>query len=226
MEKRKYFVEPHIPKFADFQQWHGKQVLEIGCGIGTDAVNFVRAGAHYTGTDLSAESLAIARKRFQVLGLTGDLIQGNAECLGEMLPDQPEFDLIYSFGVIHHTPEPLAVLKSARKMAHENSQLRIMLYASNSWKAAMIRAGLDQPEAQSGCPIARTYTHEEASELLRSAGFEVLEVWQDHIFPFRIEDYREFRYVREPWFDAMEPSMFEALEAYLGWHLLIIARPT
>src|ERR1700761_8353772 len=66
---RKYKVEPHIPAFADYAAWKGRKVLEIGCGIGTDARQFAQAGALYTGIDLSAESLAVARKGFDLFGL-------------------------------------------------------------------------------------------------------------------------------------------------------------
>ena len=75
VEERKYFVEPHIPAFADFPKWAGKRVLEIGCGMGTDATNFARNGAIYTGVELSSESLNLARKRFEVFGLSGRLLR-------------------------------------------------------------------------------------------------------------------------------------------------------
>ena len=70
VEARKYRVEPHIRSFADFARWKGKRVLEIGCGIGTDTINFARAGAEVTAVDLSPKSLEIARARADVFGLS------------------------------------------------------------------------------------------------------------------------------------------------------------
>ena len=59
VEYRKYFVEPHIPEFAEFDKWKGKKVLEIGCGIGTDSINFAKAGAILTCVELSEKSLEL-----------------------------------------------------------------------------------------------------------------------------------------------------------------------
>jgi SAM-dependent methyltransferase len=224
VEARKYFVEPHIPRFADFSRWRGKRVLEIGCGIGTDAINFARNGADYTAVELSAVSLELARRRFEVFGLTGRLLQGNGEEV-DCLAGPAAFDLVYSFGVIHHTPSPRAVVESARRVVAPEGELRIMLYAARSWKAIMIDAGYDQPEAQSGCPIAFTYTPGQVRTLL-SGCFEVIGIEQDHIFPYVIEKYVRYEYELQPWFKAMPPDMFRALEKNLGWHLLITARPS
>jgi len=83
VEARKYFVEYHIPGFAEFERWRGKKILEIGCGIGTDTINFARAGAQVTTVDLSDKSMELARQRAAVFGLE-DLIRfcpGNAEQL-------------------------------------------------------------------------------------------------------------------------------------------------
>jgi SAM-dependent methyltransferase len=223
VEARKYFVEPHIPRFADFPRWTRKQVLEIGCGIGTDAVNFARAGADYTGLELSPVSLELTRKRFELYGLNSKLIEGNAEKLDALVP-AGRFDLIYSFGVIHHTPNPRAVIAAARRSIADEGILKIMLYARNSWKAAMIAEGLDQPEAQSGCPLAATYSAEDVRELLAGC-FEVTDLRQAHIFPYKIEEYVHYRYEKQPWFQSMPAAVFEALERHFGWHLLITARP-
>ena len=225
VEARKYFVEPHIPAFADFASWKGKRVLEIGCGIGTDAINFAKAGAIYTGVELSIASLELTRKRFEVFGQKShNLLIGNAEEIAELFPGQI-FDLIYSFGVLHHTPSIENSLASIRKISGSETILKIMVYAKNSYKQAMIDNGRDQPEAQIGCPIANSYTKGEITELLNIAGFKANNISQDHIFPYKVESYKNYEYLREDWFQNMPPEVFEILEKSFGWHLLVDASP-
>ena len=73
VEKKRYTAEPHIPAFAEFSRWNGKKVLEVGCGMATEGINFVRAGAQYTGTDLSKESIDLAFSRFVSYNVEGQL---------------------------------------------------------------------------------------------------------------------------------------------------------
>jgi ubiquinone/menaquinone biosynthesis C-methylase UbiE len=223
VEARKYHVEPHIPAFAQFERWAGKRVLEVGCGIGTDTINFARAGATVTAIDLSTESLAIARKRAQVFGLEDRIrfFAADAEHLSSLVRPEP-FDLVYSFGVLHHTPDPARAVGEIRKFMSKSSEFRMMVYARNSWKRIMIDAGFDQPEAQSACPVAYTYSYEEIGRLLE--GFQVASITQDHIFPFAVAKYLKYEYELAPWFAAMPQEMFRALERALGWHTLVVAR--
>jgi 2-polyprenyl-3-methyl-5-hydroxy-6-metoxy-1,4-benzoquinol methylase len=237
VEARKYMVEFHIPAFADFEQWRGKKVLEIGCGIGTDTINFARHGAQVTTMDLSAKSMELAQQRAAVFNLQDKIrfLPGNAEQLSTFVPVEP-YDLIYSFGVIHHTPHPDNVLEELRKYTHPGTVVKIMVYHRRSYKVAWIFAteGKGQfwklseiiarnAEAQTGCPIAYTYTRKEGRELLERHGFKVSKVEVDHIFPYRIRDYVQYRYVREPYFAWMPQPMFRALERRIGWHLLLTA---
>tara|TARA_Y100001968_G_scaffold283587_1_gene282332 strand:- start:988 stop:1761 length:774 start_codon:yes stop_codon:yes gene_type:complete len=221
VESRRYKVEPHIKNFVSFEKWNNKHVLEIGCGIGTEAINFAKFGAHYTGTDLSEESIKIAKMRFKVYNKKAKLFHGNSEELSNFLPIK-KYDLIYSFGVIHHSPYPKKIISEIKKYMHADTILQIMVYAKNSWKNFMIEVGLDQPEAQYGCPIANTYSKEEVIDLLQ--GLKVLSIDQKHIFPYKINDYKQGKYNKEPWFESMPPEMFDVLQKKLGWHLLIKAK--
>lgn len=239
VEARKYFVEPHILRFADFPAWNGKRVLEIGCGIGTDTIHFARCGATVTAVDLSAQSLAIARQRADVFGLAQQIrfLQANAEELSYALPPEP-YDLVYSFGVLHHTPRPEKALAELGKYLHAQSVLKVMLYHRYAWKVfwLLLTAGKGQfwklaevvarhSEAQTGCPVTYTYSRRAARRLLEQHGLHITDMWVDHIFPYRIEDYKAYRYVKEWYWRCLPQKAFRWLERHLGWHLCITARP-
>lgn len=237
VEARKYFVEPHIPAFAEFEKWRGKKVLEIGCGIGTDTMNFARAGATVTAVDLSAESIKLAKKRAEVFGLTDkiEFYEANAEKLSEFIPPQ-KYDLVYSFGVIHHSPHPEKIVEQIRQnFVHENTRLKLMVYYRTSWKVFWMLLQekgkfwkLDEiiakhSEAQTGCPITYSYTKSSVKDLVGD-GFKIEDIFVDHIFPYQIPKYVKYEYEMEWYWKMLPKSVFRALEKKLGWHLCLTAK--
>ena len=236
VEARKHFVEPHIPAFAEFERWNGKKVLEIGCGIGTAMINFARSGAQVTAVDLSDESLKLAKQRAEVYDLSDRIsfYHGNAEELGQWLPPET-YDLVYSFGVIHHTPHPENVIDQIRSYVKPGSTIKIMVYYRYSWKVLwiLLTYGKGQfwrinelvacySEAQAGCPITYVYSKREARDLLQ--GFEIVDMQVDHIFPYYIPDYKQYQYTKEWYFRWMPQPLFRWLEKNFGWHLCITAK--
>ncbi len=238
VEARKYFVEPHIPRLAQFERWRDKRVLEIGCGIGTDTMRFARAGAEVTAVDLSGASLDLARRRAEVYGLHDRIhfYEADAERLAEVVPVEP-YDLVYSFGVIHHSPHPDRILAQVRDaFVRPGSTLKLMVYHKYSWKVFWILATYgrgafwrlddlvaENSEAQTGCPITYTYSRRGLRRLLEP-DFAVRKMWVDHIFPYRIPDYVQYRYVKEWYFRYLPPAVFRWLERRAGWHLCVTAQ--
>ena len=100
VEKRKILRRAVYRSLAQFPALEGQAGPRDGGGLGTDAVNFARADADYTGVGLSEASLALARRRFDLFGLKGTLLHGNAEQLDRLVP-AALFDLVYSFGADH-----------------------------------------------------------------------------------------------------------------------------
>jgi 2-polyprenyl-3-methyl-5-hydroxy-6-metoxy-1,4-benzoquinol methylase len=117
VKRRKYFVEYHIPEFAEFAKWRGKRVLEIGGGICTTASSFAEAGANITIVELSPKSMELCQLRFKALGLYDQarFYVGNAENLSSVVPIE-NYDLIWSFGVIHHSPNPESIVAQIRQV--------------------------------------------------------------------------------------------------------------
>ncbi len=240
VEARKYLVEPHIPGFAQHERWAGKRVLEIGCGLGTDTINFARAGASITAIDLSARSLELAQQRAEVFGLTDRItfLEADAERLSEYVTPEP-YDLVYSFGVIHHSPHPETILDQLRRhFVGPASTVKLMVYHRRSWKVAALilqeangawwrldEAVAKQSEAQTGCPVTYSYSQPGFATLLGQHGFAVDEMFVDHIFPYRVKDYVEYRYVKEFPFNVLPESATRAIERRLGWHLCVTAHP-
>jgi SAM-dependent methyltransferase len=219
---RRYLVEPHIPEFAGFHLWQGRQVLEIGPGIGSDSAEFARNGADYYAIDYSDESVKLAQQRFKVEELEGTFVCGDASD-PSAYKSLPKMDLVYSYGVIHHFPAIDRIIDNAYDILKPGGEFRFMVYAKNSWKQAMINRGLDQYEAQAGCPYAKSYTRDDIVDLL-GAKFHLERLRQDHCFMYNVHAYKQGRYELEPWFEAMPEAMREAVKEYLGWHLLVKAR--
>ena len=137
---RRYELEPYIPEFADFEMYAGKRVLEIGVGGGVDFSNFVQAGAQASGVDLTEAALGHARSQLALVGADPDtysLDQADAEQLP--FPDQ-KFDLVYSWGVLHHTPDTQAAFAEALRVLKPGGSIKAMVYHTNSWTGWMLWA--------------------------------------------------------------------------------------
>jgi SAM-dependent methyltransferase len=139
-DRRRYFEditrkryqgrEWHVPVVAQFTAFRGKDVLEIGCSIATDGLEFARNGARYVGVDLTPRSIALAKERFNLFGVPGRFEVANAEeCLP--FPDN-SYDHVYSFGVIHHSPAPERIVREIYRVLRPGGTLTAMLYNRSS----------------------------------------------------------------------------------------------
>src|SRR2546423_1856847 len=123
--EHRYRTEWHIPLLVPFSAAKGKKVLEIGTGNGADGVMFALQGANYTGVDLTDAALAATRRHFEALSLAGRFQQENAEHLS--FPDET-FDIVYSHGVLHHTPNTTQAINEVWRVLRPEGQAIIMLY--------------------------------------------------------------------------------------------------
>jgi ubiquinone/menaquinone biosynthesis C-methylase UbiE len=149
-------------------------VLEIGIGMGADFVRWARAGAMATGVDLTERAVDLTRGRLQREGLTAEVRVADAESLP--FPDD-HFDLVYSWGVLHHTPRPDDALREAQRVLAPGGELKLMLYHRHSWVAlaawarfCLLRgrpwAGLRAAVAHVESPGTQAFTVSELSALL------------------------------------------------------------
>lgn len=121
----RYQLEPYIPAFAQFGTSRGLRVLEIGVGLGADHQRFAEAGAIMSGIDLTGRAIEHTRRRLSLSGLQSDLSTGDAECVH--FPDET-FDVVYSWGVIHHSPDTPRAIREILRVLKPGGCARIMIY--------------------------------------------------------------------------------------------------
>ena len=141
VEARKYFVEPHIPRFAEFRAVERKAGAR-GRLRDRHRLDQLRPGRRPADRGRPLRRVAaIARERATVMGVEDriEFVQANAEELTSAVSGE-QYDLIYSFGVIHHTPRPEAALAEMRRLAAPGGTLKVMVYHRHSWKVLWILA--------------------------------------------------------------------------------------
>jgi ubiquinone/menaquinone biosynthesis C-methylase UbiE len=236
IEHRRYFVEDHIPAVAEFDEHAGEKVLEIGCGLGTDLLQFARGGAEVTGLDLTPRGIELTRKRFDVYGLSGTFIVHDAESLPF---EDASFDLVYSFGVIHHTPNTRQVVDEIYRVLKPGGKAIVMIYHRRSFKymvdillghgvlgGQLLRKSSAEllnrfTEAQENSPLTKVYTPSEAKAMF--GAFRQVETSIHYIYKYRPEPYKRGEFKKRFLFGVLPSVCFKALARKFGWHLVIKA---
>jgi SAM-dependent methyltransferase len=210
----RYAREPHNVTFMQPWRWQDKVVVEVGCGIGTNALDLARYAAVVYGFDVSEASLRIARRRADREGV-GGLVLARWDAENPEPPIWPgRVDLIWSYGALHHTPHPAAALANLRRFADPGTELRVMLY--HRWSTKGLRLGLTDrrvargSEARADCPVTYAYSRRQARRLLERAGWRVESVTVDHILDRRTR---------------LPSRLPRVVHRTLGWHLLLVAHP-
>ena len=171
VEAHRYTKEWHIPIAADFGSARGLKVLEIGCGLGTDGAQFAEAGADYTGVDLTAAAVELARKRFELFALPGKFQTADAENLDFA---NESFDLVYSHGVLHHTPETGKAIQEVHRVLRPGGRAVVMMYHRGSYNyrvniSVLRRVGAHLLKWERGVKLVNKVTGEPIESLRRHA---------------------------------------------------------
>jgi SAM-dependent methyltransferase len=147
-----------------YAEFTGKRVLEIGCGMGAMASLWAKQGAKVSAVDLAPFSVEMTRKRFALFGLEGNIQQAD----GRSLPfADGEFDYVYSWGVLHHSPNLSQSLREMMRVTRPGGQFGLMLYHRRSlfhlWRI-LYREGFVHNEAGFLDPVALTSRYTDATE--------------------------------------------------------------
>jgi SAM-dependent methyltransferase len=230
IERHRYSeYAPWMPRLMEFDKFHGKRLLEIGCGMGTDLLQFARGGARCTGIDLTPRSVEITRHRFRLYNTKGAFMISD----GERLPFRSDsFDVVYSNGVLHHTPDTAGAIREVHRVLRPGGVAKIMLYHRNSlnyWIEIVLRRGLLGFEFLRGRsaeeimsrvvehsdhgarPLVKVYSRKQMREMFGMFREIVIEVEQ--------LTRAELRFLSP----LVSESLFERLRKRIGWNVIVTA---
>lgn len=208
--KYHYHLPPLLKEMAHQCGSNGK-FLEIGCGMGTDSLEMARKGISITAIDLTNEAIRLSRKRFKMYDFQANLIIGDAE----VLPFQSnEFDVVYSFGVLHHTPNTEKSIQEIRRVLKKGGYAYIMLYnkMSLNWLAHWItRTSFDAGVRGERCPLEKAYKCREVKELFKK--FLETRISVEYLFGTGWGIINKF----------IPAKLHRMLGEKIGWHIMIRA---
>jgi SAM-dependent methyltransferase len=221
---------PWMPSVMGFDKFKGKRLLEVGCGMGTDLLQFARGGALCTGVDLTPRSVEISSLHFGLYDLRADFVLGD----GERLPFADEsFDVVYSNGVLHHTPDTARAVRELHRVLRPRGVAKVMLYHRHSlyyWTEIILHRGIlrghflrgRSPEEimsryveyseHEARPLVKVYSQRQARRLFNPFSEVRTEVEQ-----MIQEELRAFR-------PLVSEKMFRRLRRNIGWNVIITAR--
>src|SRR5258707_7659782 len=230
VERHRYTeYAPWMPEVMGFNDFAGARLLEVGCGMGTDLLQFARGGAKVTGVDLTPRSIEISQQHLAVYGERGDFAISD----GENLPFADEsFDVVYSNGVLHHTPDTAGAVREVHRVVRAGGQAKVMLYQRGSavfWGDIILRHGVlhgellkHSPEdimskyvefnESGGRPLVKVYSRREARQLFSM--FREVRVQVEQLTCAEL--YFLGRVIPE--------TNFQRLQHRVGWNVIITAR--
>jgi SAM-dependent methyltransferase len=232
----KYRLEPYLRPFAKFEEGRDKDVLEIGVGMGADHVEWARACPRsLTGVDLTERAISFTRDRFRAAGLASNLRVADAENLPF---EDSSFDLVYSWGVLHHSPDTAGAFREVGRVLRRGGTARIMIYHRWSLTGLMLwgRYGLLRGKPRSSLtqiysdhlesPGTKAYTKAQAVALCTQAGLTSsnIQIQLNHgdLLEGTVGERHGGRWL--PHAKKLWPRrMFRRLTPFLGLYLLIDA---
>jgi len=178
----RYRLEPYIREFADFQGAIGKQVLEIGVGVGADFENWCAYADHATGIDLSERAIALTSERLALAAVDQDRYSLRTADAENLPFAAGKFDCVYSWGVLHHTPDTLRAFGETYRVLKHGGTLKAMIYRVPSWCGLMLYlqsllGGNWRTSAKEAIftglesPGTKAYTINETRSMLKQVGY-------------------------------------------------------